>query len=89
MADEIAFLINIFYLIYDLVRQGIEYILSLTLYEARPEYAEKYADAISMLVPATAIWLILEFTEGLKKVVKYVVVLGWALVALSIIISFF
>ncbi len=87
MAEEIALLVNVFYVLYDLIRQGIQYLLEITLYEARPDYAEKYADAISVLIPVTAVWLVLEFTHGLKKFVKFIVYIGWLLVLVSIIIS--
>ena len=85
--QEIALLVNVFYLIYDLIRAGIEYLLSMTLYKANPEYAVYYADAISILIPVTAIWLILEFTHGVKKFIKYIVIIGWLLVLVSIFIS--
>ena len=87
MTEDIASLVNIFYLVYDLIREGIEYLLKATLYKSNPGIAVTYADAISMLIPATAIWLILEFTVSLKKFVKFFVLLGWLLVLVSIFIS--
>jgi len=84
MAEEIAFMVNVFYFIYDLIRQGIEYLLGITLYQANPVYAQKYADAISMLIPVTALWLILEFVEGFRRFLKFIVLAGWVLVLVSI-----
>ena len=88
MAQEIALLVNIFYFIYTLIRNVIEYLLSTTLYQANPTYAERYADAISMLIPITVIWVVLEFAEGFKKFVRFIVIIGWALVLISILITF-
>ncbi|OYT54524.1 MAG: hypothetical protein B6U72_02335 [Candidatus Altiarchaeales archaeon ex4484_2] len=84
MVEEIAFMVNVFYFVYDLIRQGIEYLLSITLYQANPVYAEKYADAISMLIPVTALWLVLEFVEGFRRFLKFIVLVGWVLVLVSI-----
>ncbi|MEA1924841.1 MAG: hypothetical protein U9M95_03135 [Candidatus Altiarchaeota archaeon] len=84
MVEEIAFMVNVFYFVYDLIRQGIEYLLGITLYQANSVYAAKYADAISMLIPVTALWLILEFVEGFRRFLKFIVLIGWVLVLVSI-----
>jgi hypothetical protein len=89
MPLEISDLLNFVYLIFNALRKGIQLILEKTIIKASPFLAEKYADAISILITITAVWLMLEFSSGLKKVVRFVVVLGWILLGVSIIIEVF
>jgi len=81
---QIQDLFNFVYLIFNALRDGIRLILEATIIKASPLLAEKYADAISILVTITAVWLMLEFSTGLKKVVRALVILGWVLLAVSI-----
>lgn len=83
-----AELINIFYFVYDIIKHVIEEFLKATLYNANPELAKSYADAISMLIPITALWILLELVENVKKIVRIIVILGWVLLMLSILVSF-
>ncbi len=87
MALNIQDLLNFVYLIFNALRNGIRLILEATIIKASPVLAEKYADAISILITITAVWLMLEFSTGLKKVVKAVVILGWVLLAVSLAIE--
>ena len=87
MESEIAILVNVFYFIYSLIKQGIEFILNATIFNSEPSLAVKYADAVSMLIPVTAVWIILEFASGLKNWIRMIVILGWILLIISIILS--
>lgn len=87
MQLNIKDLLNFVYLIFDSLRKGIKLILEKTIIKASPLLAEKYAEAISILITITAVWLMLEFSTGLKKVVRFVVILGWVLLAASIILE--
>lgn len=77
--------VNFIYTLYGALRSALEYMLKATVYQARPDLAVKFADATTWLVSITAIWLILEFSTGLKKMVRIVVIIGWALLILSMI----
>ena len=87
MDFDIADLVNIFYFIYSLIKQGIEFILEATLFSSNPSLAGKYADATSMLIPVTAVWIILESASGLKNWVRIIVILGWVLLIASMMLS--
>ncbi len=80
-------LLNFIYLIYDALRSGIRILLEMTIIRASPTLAQKYADALSLLVTITALWLLLEFSTNLKNVIRAVVILGWILLIISIAIS--
>jgi len=87
MEFPIEDLLNFIYLLYDALRKGIQVILEATIIKASPILAEKYADAISLLITITSIWLLLEFSTGVKKIVRAIVILGWVLLMVSILIS--
>jgi hypothetical protein len=81
--------LNFVYLLFKALKKGIRLILEATIIKASPILAEKYAEAISILITVTAVWLMLEFSTGLRKVVRAVVILGWVLLAVSLLIEVF
>lgn len=87
MQIEIVDILNFIYLIYNALRKGIQLILEETIIKASPKLAEKYADALSLLITITAIWLIIEFSTSLKNIVKAIVIFGWILLLVSIFVS--
>ncbi len=80
-------IVNVLYLVYSAVRSLIQFIFELTITQGSPELALKFADATTLLVTITAVWIILEFTTSLKKVVRIVVIIGWVLLIVSMLIS--
>ncbi|MFQ5998769.1 MAG: hypothetical protein ACE5KO_05635 [Candidatus Bathyarchaeia archaeon] len=61
--------------------------MSGTLFTARPELAAEYADATTLLVALTGIWLIFEFITAAKKIVRGILVIGWVLLIVSVAIT--
>ena len=86
---KIEDVVNVLYLLYQLARGAIQYILENTIAKANPTIAAKFADATTILITITAIWLIFEFVTAAKKVVKIIVVLGWVLLIASMAISLY
>lgn len=86
---KIEDVVNVLYLLYQLARGAIQFILENTIARANPTIAAKFADATTMLITITAIWLIFEFVASAKKVVKIIVVLGWILLIASMAISLY
>ena len=80
-------IINFFYLLYQAVRNVIQYIFESTIMKVEPSLAAKYADATTILITITAILIIFEVFTSAKKILRIIVVLGWVLLILSIIIG--
>ena len=80
-------IINFFYLIYQAVRDVIQYIFESTIMKVDPSLAAKYADATTILITITAILIIFEVFTAAKKVLRILVILGWVLLILSIVIG--
>ena len=79
--------INFFYLLYQAVRDVIQYIFESTIMKVDPSLAAKYADATTILITITAILIIFEVFTAAKKVLRILVILGWVLLILSIVIG--
>jgi len=80
-------LVNFFYLLYRAVRAFIQYIFEATIMRADPTLAAKYADATTILITVTAILLVLEVFSAAKKILRILVILGWALLVVSIVVG--
>jgi len=85
MALRVEDFINFFYLVYSSVRSLIQSLFSSTIATASPELADKFADATTVLISVTAIWLIFEFATGFRKIFRIIILLGWLLLIVSII----
>ena len=80
-------IINFFYLLYQAVKDVIQYIFESTIMKVNPSLAAKYADATTILITITAILIILEVFTAAKKILRIIVILGWVLLILSIVIG--
>ena len=80
-------IINFFYLLYQAVRDVIQYIFESTIMKVDPSLAAKYADATTILITITAILIIFEVFTAAKKILRIIVILGWVLLILSIAIG--
>jgi len=80
-------IVNFLYAIYYFFRDLMIYILENTIFKDYPEYATTYGDAITFLVSITAIYLILEMVSSAKRIIKIILVIGWALLFITIAIS--
>jgi len=87
MELRIEDIVNVFYLVYAAVRSFIQSILETTIFRAEPSLSAKFADALTLLITVTAVWLILEFATGFRKIVRILVLVAWLLFALSVIVS--
>ncbi len=80
IGGSIAYAINI-------LQNIIKTLLEETLFKQEPELAEQYSGAFSILILLTALYLLLVFASSLKRVIGYILLLGWGLLILSLILS--
>jgi hypothetical protein len=84
---KIEDLLNFLYLIYCFIRGAIQWLLENTIFEANPSLATQFADAVTLLITLTSIFLILELISGMKKVLAIIIVLGWTFLVISMAIT--
>lgn len=80
-------IVNFVFLLFRLTSDGMKSLLSATLFTARPELASQYAEATTLLVALTGIWVIFELITSAKKIVRGILVLGWVLLIISVVIA--
>jgi hypothetical protein len=78
-------IINILYAIYYFVRELISDLFEWTIFKNNPDLAILYSDAFTILISLTAIYLILEIFTAAKKFIKYLLIIGWLLLIISIV----
>lgn len=80
--------INFLSLIYNYVSDLITFILENTLFTANPEIAIQFGDVLTLLITLSTFFILLEFVNSAKKIIKLLLILGWILVVISIIIEY-
>ncbi len=58
-----------------------------TILGANPELASQFSGAISTLILMTALYLLLSFVEALRRVIGYLILLGWGLLILAMLLT--
>ena len=82
---DIAQIINVIYAIYYFIRDLLSKMFEYTIFQGRPEIALLYGDAITILISLTAVYLILELFTAAKKFIRWIILIGWGLLIISII----
>ncbi len=80
VGKTIAWLINI-------LQNLIKILLDETIFKAQPELSTQFSGAISTLVLLTAVYLILALASSLRKVIGYIILIGWALLIIAIALT--
>lgn len=78
-------LVNVLYAIYYFIRELIKSLFEFTIFKENPELALIYGDAFTILISLTALYLLLEIFVSAKKFVKWILIIGWVLLIVSII----
>ena len=60
-----------------------------TIFKSNPDLAVQFSGAISTLTFLTAVYLILVFASSLKKILGYLIAIGWILLILAIVLTLF
>ena len=79
--------LNFLTTIFRAIKDSLQTILNETIFKSRPDLASFYSDGISLLISLTALFLILEFLSGAKKIMGFVLLAGWVLLVLSIFLA--
>ena len=82
---DMAQIINVIYAIYYFIRDLLSKMFEYTIFQGHPEIALLYGDAITILISLTAVYLILELFTAAKKFVRWIILIGWGLLIISII----
>jgi|YelNatPaOPRAMG01_1025707.scaffolds.fasta_scaffold07961_1 hypothetical protein len=73
--------------VYLYLREVIRWFLENTLFKAKPQLSEQFADPIILLCSLTAILLIFELISNTRKILAATVILGWTILIVSIILT--
>ncbi|MEJ5292677.1 MAG: hypothetical protein WHS82_03685 [Candidatus Methanosuratincola sp.] len=84
---DFGWIINLIGLAFNGLKWVIESILNMTLFQVRPELSEGFASTIALLISLTAAYILLVVVSTGKKILGIIILLGWALLIVSMILS--
>ncbi|MCC6013777.1 MAG: hypothetical protein LM593_05370 [Candidatus Verstraetearchaeota archaeon] len=84
---EISQLFNVVYYLFNLVKSFIQYIIEQTILKGRPELANSFSSAITIMVTLTAIYVLIVFISATRKAIGIIIAIGWILLIISIILA--
>lgn len=73
--------------LYTYLRDFISTMLEKTLFKENPDLAFFYGDAVALLTSLTALYLVLVLATITRRVIGGILVLGWALLIVSIVLK--
>lgn len=80
---DISDVLNIVYYMFNALKNFLTFIIEQTILKNRPQLAESYSSALTILITLTALYLILVFISAAKKAIGIIILIGWALIILS------
>ncbi|MEM3365682.1 MAG: hypothetical protein QXM93_04615 [Candidatus Methanomethyliaceae archaeon] len=86
---ELSGVFNVVYFFFDLLRSFISFIVENTILRGRPDLANSFSSAITLLITVTAVYILLVFVTAAKKAIGIVLLIGWGLLILSLILAGF
>ncbi len=90
MGPQLELLVNIIGIILHILNFLQNLILKFleeTILVSNPELATQFSSAISTLILMTALYLLLSFVDALRKVIGYLILLGWGLLGLAMLLA--
>ena len=78
-------LINVLYAIYYFIREVVSKLFEYTLFRGRPDLATLYGDALTILISLTAVYLLLELFAAARRIIKWLLLIGWLLLIVSMV----
>ncbi|ALU11607.1 hypothetical protein EYM_03010 [Ignicoccus islandicus DSM 13165] len=88
LPQSISTVLNYIAQFYTWLQTQVAHYLQIYVFEKNPVLAERYGNLIVLMTTLTIIYALLEFFESFKKVLKYIIGLGWFILVLSIAFNF-
>jgi len=84
---EFGWVINLFGIAFDYIKNAITMLLNMTLFKVNPDLVDTFSSTITLLVTFTAIYIILVFVTSAKKILGIILLLGWVLLIASMFLT--
>jgi len=71
--------------VYNWLVEFLRNLFLLTVFRDRPDLADKFSSALTILISLTAIYLLLVFVSAIKRIIGILLLIGWVLLIIAII----
>ncbi|MCS7098328.1 MAG: hypothetical protein NZ922_05070 [Candidatus Methanomethyliaceae archaeon] len=86
---EISDIINLVYHFFNTIRNFLSLIIEQTILRGRPDLAQQYSSALTIMITLTTLYLILVFISAARKAIGILIAIGWMLIIISITLKLF
>ena len=83
-SEVISYLIGVF----EQIRLYVKHYLQIYVFSKNPQLAARFGDFLVFMVTLTVIYALIELLEGFKRLLRILIILGWALLILLMVISY-
>lgn len=73
--------------IYNWLTEFLKQLLVTTIFKERPDLADKFSSAITILVSLTAIYLLLVLVSAVRKIIGILLLIGWVLLIIAFVMA--
>ncbi|UXD22419.1 hypothetical protein IPA_04555 [Ignicoccus pacificus DSM 13166] len=73
---------------YSWIQGIVSHYLQIYVFAKNPELAARYGNLIVLMVTLTVIYALLEVFESFKKVLRYIILMGWFILVLAIVFNY-
>ncbi|MEM4798648.1 MAG: hypothetical protein QW713_01345 [Sulfolobales archaeon] len=74
-------------ILYNWLVEFIKQMLANTVFKERPDLADRFSTAITLLVSLTALYILLVFVTAIRKIIGILILIGWVLLIAALALS--
>jgi len=83
--DVVSMIVQGILAIYNWLVEFLRNLFVSTVFKDRPDLADKFSSALTILISLTAIYLLLVFVSAIKKIIGILLLIGWVLLIIAIV----
>jgi len=73
---------------YTWIQNMVAHYLQIYIFSKNPELASRYGNALVLMVTLTVIYALLELFESFKKFLRYIIIVGWAVLVFALVFNY-
>ena len=73
---------------YTWIQDIVAHYLQIYVFSKNPELAARYGNALVLMVTLTVIYALLELFESFKRFLRYIIMVGWAILVFALVFNY-
>lgn len=73
--------------LYNWLVEVIRNLLMSTVFRERPDLADKFSSALTLLISLTALYILITFIAAIRKIIGILLLIGWVALIIALVLA--